>query len=59
MLDNIRIRKLENGYTVKYHIAVNEHSTGVDVAGQSSERFLANKEALADFVSALIKANVA
>jgi len=59
MLDSIRIRKLENGFTVKYHIALTEHSTGSDLAGQTSERFLATKQDLAEFVAALVKENIA
>lgn len=59
LLDNIRIRKLENGFTVKYHIALTEHPAGGDSSGQTSERFVANKKELADFVFALISENVA
>lgn len=59
MLDMIRIRKLENGFTVKYHIASTEHPTGPDTSGQTSERFIATKDELADFVFDLVKGNIA
>ena len=61
MLDVVRIRKLENGYTVKYHIASSEHPplNAPDTLGQTSERFVATKDELAEFVFNLVKANVA
>lgn len=61
MLDSIRIRKLENGYTVKYHIASSEHPpiNAPDSLGQTRERFVATKDELADFVFDLVKENVA
>lgn len=53
-LDRIFIRKLENGYTIKYHVADVEHHTVGDMAGQTKERFVTDRGEVAKFVNDLI-----
>lgn len=56
MLDNIRIRRLRNGYTVKHHIQTMVQ--GQDVAGVTDEVYVEDKKALAAHVAGLIEAHI-
>lgn len=56
-LDGIRIRKLDNGFTVRYHIAPVEHSVATlpeNMKGETREEYVAGKEALIRRVEKLI-----
>ncbi len=58
-LDSIRIRKLANGFTVRYHIAEEEHSASTaPVKGEVKELYVADKSALATFVYDLINEQI-
>ena len=54
MLDKIQFRKLENGYTVKYHVAVIEEMAGKGPSGFSGEIFVTNEAELHQCVAMLI-----
>lgn len=60
MLDNIKIRKLENGYTVKYHIeiATMDDAGQLGTKGYSKEIYVADKKNLLTVVGALIDSHI-
>ena len=50
MLHNIKLRKLNNGYTIKWHV-----ETSKDTAGYSEEQYVATREEMIDFIRNLIE----
>lgn len=54
MIDSIKIRKLSNGYTVRYHIPVKDEMASKGPSGFVDEFYVADKIALKTEVAALI-----
>lgn len=57
MIDSIRIRQLENGYTVKYHLITLDAEL-TPTAGKSVERYVADKGALQKLVTGLLDLHI-
>jgi len=56
MLDRINLRKLTNGYTIKYHFQTMEGTA--DVSGTTLEVYVKDKKDLAEFVAEIIKQHI-
>ena len=56
-LDRLQFRKLDNGYTVKYHVADDGRPAGVDAnaSGFVKESYFADLDGLIDFVETVMR----
>jgi hypothetical protein len=55
MIDSMKFRKLENGYTVKYHVPITAEMATKGPSGFGGELFVTDKENLKVAVAALIE----
>lgn len=54
-LDKIQFRKLANGYTVKYHVAVAAEMAGTGPSGFGNEIYCTDRDNLAACIASLIE----
>jgi hypothetical protein len=54
VIDNIKFRKLSNGYTVRYHVPVKDEMASKGPSGFVDEFYVADKAALKAEVARLI-----
>lgn len=55
MLDNIRLRQIGNGFTVRYHVVDESLPTE---KGYIQEMYMKDKEGVIDFVTQLLKIHI-